>query len=257
MTQILLVLASSQIQWTPFHLVGYSFGGAVSVSFARYFPHRLASLNLIAGGGLIRPYHVSWKSNLLYNSGLLPEWLVRILVKRRIRPAAEAPQSAGGLDIAAAESKLSIRGDGDATGGAAFDSASISKHRPDVSVSSVVAWQIDHHPGFITAFLSSIRNSPIYAPQEDWKFLAANLSARRRTAVGGDTLPSGLAQGKVMLVLGADDSVIVARETIEDVQEVLGMDAVEYTVLPAGHELPITLSSEVADSMEQFWAQSR
>lgn len=231
--------------------MGYSLGGCLAVSFARYFPQRVKSLVLVAGGGLIRPHHVGWQSKLLYGSNLLPDWLVRWLVRRRIRPSAAPPTAAGGTDIVAAESKATAGGgNGDARGGKGFDSASISKYRPQISVSSVVAWQIDCHEGFVRAFLSTIRNAPIYAPQPDWKVLGSILAERRGSPE--DASPKGLDKGKVLLVLGKDDPVVVPLETIEDAGKVLGEDAVEAVILDAGHELPITLSAEVADCIGAF-----
>ncbi|KAI1082936.1 alpha/beta-hydrolase [Whalleya microplaca] len=263
-TQLLLVLASSAVPWPRFHLVGYSLGGGLGVAFARYFPHLVRSLTLIAPGGLIRPHHVGWRSRLLYDSGLLPESLVRWLVRRRIRPGAAAPPSqtggdrAGVLAVAAAESRTNARvttGDGDANGGETFDSAAISKRRPGVTVAEVVRWQVDCHEGFIMAFLSSIRHAPIYAPQEDWTALAAILRARRSTGGHGAEAEAkpGLAGGKILMVLGEYDSVIVKDEIVHDSLRVLGRDGVEFAVLPGGHELPITGSTEVAAVMEKFW----
>ncbi|KAI2629515.1 alpha/beta-hydrolase [Hypoxylon sp. NC1633] len=263
-TQILLVLASSRIPWTAFHLVGYSLGGGLCVAFARYFPQRLSSLTLIASCGLIRAHHVGWQSRLLYSSGVLPEFMVRGLVRRRIRPKDEKeearppPQSAGGADIASAESKKVLPNrDGDANGGDGFDSASISKFRPGVTVSSVVRWQVDYHEGFVTAFLSTIRNAPIYAPQEDWKVLSAILGETRKQAAQNQSGSSdeGLRPGNIFMVLGRDDPVVVAQETIEDAERVLGSEGVEIAVLPGGHELPITASSAVANAMESFWGR--
>ncbi|KAI1870136.1 hypothetical protein JX265_006306 [Neoarthrinium moseri] len=248
-TQILLVLASSPISWSKFHLVGYSLGGCLAVSFARYYPHLLESLTSIAGGGLIRPHHVGWQSKLLYNAGILPEWAVRYLVRRRIRPSAAPPRAAGGTDIMAAESKMQP-GNGDASGGNGFDSASISRYRPGVKVSSVVAWQIDHHEGFINAFLSTIRNAPIYSPQQDWAALSSILRERRQAK--DSLLPQGLEGGKILLILGKDDPVVVPSETIDDAEKALGKDGVQAVILPAGHELPITLSIEVANCIDSF-----
>ena len=295
MTQILLVLASSHHPWISdrgFHLIGYSLGGGLSVAFARYFPHLLRSLVLIAPCGLIRSHHVGWRSRLYYNSGLLPEFLVRYLVRRRIRPTTAAaaaaeeeikPASTGGAvakeakagevgaagaaDILTAEGQQQqqiVQGDGDTNGGAGFNSAPISKFRPHVTVSSVVAWQVDHHPGFIRAFLSTIRNAPIYAPQEDWKVLSKILEARRQrstrkaritdaAADDAESREAGLDGGKICLLLGRDDGVIVVDETIEDAKAVLGQDGVEFLALEGGHELPITSSARVAESIEDFW----
>lgn len=79
-SQMLLVLASSRADWSRFHLVGYSFGGGLAVAFTRYFAHRVASLSLIATAGILRPSHVGFVNRFLYNSGILPEGLVRWIV---------------------------------------------------------------------------------------------------------------------------------------------------------------------------------
>lgn len=262
-TQILLVLASSRVSWNSFHLVGYSLGGGLVVSFTRYFPHLVSSATLLATGGLIRSYHISWQSWLLYNSGLLPDYLVKWLVRRRIRPKDEDRESAPQLrqnaraDIASAETKkYSPNGDSDATGGDDFDSAGVSKFRPGVTVSSVIRWQIDNHKGFIPAFISSMRNAPIYAPQGDWKALGAILRERREECSReADIPPLGLRAGKILMVLGEDDPVVIKDEAIEDATQILGCDGVEFVVLPQGHELPITNSYGVANAMENFWHQ--
>ncbi|KAI1759199.1 alpha/beta-hydrolase [Hypoxylon sp. FL1150] len=252
-TQILLVLASSRIPWTSFHLVGYSLGGGLVVSFTRYFPHLVSSAILLATGGLIRSYHVSWQSWLLYRSGLLPDSLVEWLVRRRIRPKDDDRQSEAQpvrADIASAEIK-----NHDATAGEEFDSAGISRFRPGVTVSSVVRWQIDNHRGFIPAFISTMRNAPIYAPQGDWKALAKILQERRKKGPREADTPPGLRAGKILMVLGEDDPIVIKDEAIKDAREVLGYDGVEFTVLPQGHELPITNSDGVANAMEIFWRQ--
>ncbi|KAI5927668.1 alpha/beta-hydrolase [Camillea tinctor] len=257
-TQILLVLASSPVPWTSFHLVGYSLGGGLCVSFARHFPHLLQSLALIAPCGLIRRHHVGWRSWLYYGSGLLPEVVVRALVRRRIRPQAAttaADTAPASTDMLATEGEArQVDGDGDSNGGAGFDSTGISKHRPGVTVGSVVQWQVDNHEGFLTAFLSSIRNCPVYAPQPDWNALASILKARR-TQDPDVTSNTGLDSGKVLVVLGDDDPVIVKDETIEDAMAVLGPEGVEFAIIKGGHEVPITRSTEVAQVIEDFWVR--
>ncbi|KAI1810956.1 alpha/beta-hydrolase [Poronia punctata] len=263
-TQLLLVLASSKLSWLDapgFRLVGYSLGGGLCVAFARYFPHIVRSLVLVAPGGLIRTHHVGWRSWLYYNSGLLPEFLVRYLVGRRIRPKPNLSGSGfssveEGGDVETAESRRPVDGDGDANGGVGFDCASVFKDRPHVTVSSVITWQVDHHPGFVPAFLSTIRNAPIYAPQADWEVLSRTLEIRRPDTVLGnddDEARMGLEGGRVLFVLGKDDGVIVMDETIHDARTVLGKNAVEFAIIDGGHELPFTCSEDVAKSMERFW----
>ncbi|KAI0594086.1 alpha/beta-hydrolase [Biscogniauxia sp. FL1348] len=260
-TQMLLVLASSPsaVLWTSapgFHLVGYSLGGGLCVAFARHFPHLVRSLALVAPCGLIRQHHVGWRSWLYYTSSLLPEALVRVLVRRRIRPQVSNPAATASsnrsTDILAAETERQVSGDGDANGGAGFDSAAISKYRPGVTVSSVVQWQLDNHAGFLTAFLSSIRTCPIYAPQPDWEALSSVLKIRR-TNNPDVTSNSGLNGGKILIVLGEHDPVIVKNETIEDATAVLGTNGVEFALIDGGHEVPITRSTDVANAIEEFW----
>ncbi|KAI0543630.1 alpha/beta-hydrolase [Xylaria curta] len=246
-SQMLLVLASSTISWLEkpgFHLVGYSLGGALSVVFARYFPHHVRSLSLITPGGLVRRHHIGWWSWLYYNSGLLPEILVKFFVRRRIRPTTGAVSKP-------------IDGDGDVNGGVRFGGAAISKTRPHVTVSEVVAWQVDHHRGFVPAFLSTIRNAPIYAPQEHWNALSRILETRRSgkmICTNSDTKPlAGLEGGKILIVLGKDDGLVVWNETVEDAYAALGRDGVEIVTLEGGHEIAITSSINVAESIEGFW----
>ncbi|KAI0438669.1 alpha/beta-hydrolase [Xylaria telfairii] len=245
-TQILLILASSKVPWVGgpgFHLVGYSLGGALSVAFTRYFPQHVRSLSLVAPGGLIRRHHISWWSWLYYNSGLLPDFLVKLLVRRRIRPT---PKAVG----------EPVDRDGDANGGVQFDGAAVSKTRPHVTVSEVVAWQVDYHQGFIPAFLSTIRTAPIYAPQEHWDVLSKILKtrrSRRRIHASDAESTAGLEGGKILIVLGKDDGVIVLNETVEDAYAALGYDGVEFVTLEGGHEIAITSSTSVAESIERFW----
>ena len=84
---ILLALASSDLCWTgpsPFTLVGYSLGGGIAANFTSFFPYLVSCLILIAPSGLVRKEHISKTSKLLYSTGLLPEFLIESLVKKRL-----------------------------------------------------------------------------------------------------------------------------------------------------------------------------
>ena len=272
--QMLLVLASSpsRAPWCApdgFRLVGYSLGGGLCVAFARHLPHLVRSLGLVAPCGLIRRgAHVGWRSRLLYDSfvarRLLPGPLVRYLVRRRIRPAVPPPPPTPSK-AEPAEAEIV---DGDASGGGAFDAAPVSLRRGpgSATVSAVVRWQVDRHAGFVHAFLSTIRHAPIYAPQGDWAALSSLLAARRRrrrepTEPGPGTGPEaaglGLRGGRVHVVLGEDDPVVVRGETVDDARAALGPDGVAFTVLPGGgHEIPMARSAEVADALVAFWSDA-
>lgn len=263
-TQILLALASSKLAWTGndgFHLVGYSLGGGLAIPFARNFPHMVCSVVCIAGGGLIRPGHVSWSSRVLYSTGIFPEWVLEALVRRRLMPAA-SKQAATETTLASEVAGVKIppkkkHKNSDANGGDGWDDAVLLSRRPGHTVSAVMDWQLRHHHGFISAFMSSIRHAPIYERQEEWRAFGELLAERRDAdwEQTEDRLP-GLKGGRALLVLGSQDPVIVKEELIHDATAVLGEDGFEAVVLKCGHELVMTNSVEVASVMMNFWKRS-
>ncbi|KAH0338359.1 alpha/beta-hydrolase, partial [Aureobasidium melanogenum] len=227
-TQILLVLSSSPLSWTGdgnrFGLIGYSLGGGIAASFTSYFPNLVESLVLIAPAGLMRSERIHWTSKLLYG-GLLPQRLVEYLVTASKAADEEAP------------SHPALMRD---------SSAQISARRPSVSIADVVSWQLTHHAGFVPAFVSSIQHAPISAQNSSWKSIAARqlLSPNQR-----------LLESKVLLLLGKDDTVVIADEMSEDAKEALG-DAVDIRVMDGGHELPVTDANVVAQTILDFWNQA-
>lgn len=278
-TQILLALASSKLPWTGdngFHIIGYSLGGGVAVSFAKYYSHMIRSLVLVASGGLIRSEHVSRRSKILYSEGLLPESLLRWLIRRRItpQPAATTSEAKMANEVVATPSTTTEQPakkhhkNSDASGGDSFDNAVLSPHRPNSTVSSVMAWQVQHQQGFLTAFMSSIRHAPIYEQRGDWIKLGQLLAARRKAkkvsaseregegeSAREEWLP-GLLGGKVLLVLGSTDPVIVKEELIHDATSVLGEDGFEAVLLDCGHEIVMTKGKEVAGLAARFWSRT-
>ncbi|KAB5528873.1 Alpha/Beta hydrolase protein [Coniochaeta sp. 2T2.1] len=257
-SQILMVLASSELSWTGggegkgFHLVGYSLGGGLAVDFARYFGHMVRSLVVVANGGLVRrDRHVGWKSKVLYSRGWLPEWVLEWAVGRRIRPS-----KGGGTDEVGVEDH-DVRGvggktDHDANGGKGWDSTLLSKRgESQTTVADVMDWQVREHKGFVRAFRSSIRCAPIYDQGEEWREVGAMLEVRRRR----DKTVAGSGRGKVLMVLGRTDSVVVLEEVVGDARRALGEDGVEVVVLEAGHEVAFTHGMEVADAAMRFWRE--
>ncbi|PNY23908.1 Uncharacterized protein TCAP_06145 [Tolypocladium capitatum] len=237
-TQILLVLASSPLPWTgssAFHLLGYSLGGALAASFAAYHPHLLRSLTLVCPGGLVRASHVSWRSRLLYAEGVLPGWLATALARRRLEPRRGAS-----ADVPEGQ-------DADVD----FDEVPVSAERADVKVGDVVRWQMGGNEGFVGAYMSTVRNAPIYGQHDRvWKRLGEQLSQRRGH---GDDVPAGLESGRICLILAERDPIVVKEEWIEDSKAVLGEDGVEVHVVSGGHEIAISKGREVADVAMRAW----
>ncbi|KAF4553128.1 Hypothetical protein D9617_8g051410 [Elsinoe fawcettii] len=247
-TQILLALTSSPIAWTgetKFRIIGYSLGGGIAAGFTAYFPNLVEGLVLIAPAGLLRATRIATSSRLLY-SGLIPQPLVNWLVRRRLD---------GGSTPAGSNSKA---GNPEATPGAAVvaelpDEVSKTDHpalmpdsqallfsdRPGISVADAVRWQLHQHEGFLPAFVSSIQHAPISEQHQSWRKIAEHKHILRA--------------GKVLMVLGADDGVIVKDEVQEDAQACLRSDGLEIRTVEAGHDLPIVKAKEVADHIIDFW----
>lgn len=248
-TQILLVLASSPLSWTgkdsgKFSLVGYSLGGGVGASFASYFPDLLDTLILIAPAGLLRPHHISKTSHIIYSEEIIPESLLQSIVRKRLRRPMSAPLPAADdkdakLDVTdAMQAEVTIE---------ANSTAVLSQSRPHVTNEKCVADQLDNHMGFVGAFMSSIRYAPIRDQHERWQMVGAQLSKTNKKKGS---------QKKVLVVLGAKDSIIVKQEIQEDAAAALSGN-VEFAVFDdAAHDVPIVKGSQVAEKIVDFWRRT-
>ncbi|KAM0713028.1 hypothetical protein Q7P35_000479 [Cladosporium inversicolor] len=242
-TQIALVLGSSELEWSSFALAGYSLGGGIAADYASWFPEAVESLILIAPAGLLRNERVAWWSKMVYG-GFLPTTLVESMVKKRLLGGTPQQQpektSVGVVEGAEAEAPVNDQG------------AGLFAGRPSFSVSTSVAWEADAHPGFVASFISSIQNSPITAQQPRWKIIASRLDEQRSNPNDPTAARQGLREGKVLLLLGDKDSVIVADEVAVDAEEAMGGANLKTEVLDGGHDLPIAGVESCAKAIGDF-----
>lgn len=256
------MLASSPLSWTGsnssttrFSLLGYSLGGGISAAFTYHFPDLVESLVLVAPSGLVRLEHITWQSKVLYSVGLMPEFFLQWLVRRRMRggpdwnkhPSTNPSEDAGELkqadsavsaEVGADEEDSKIARGAPAANPESTAQTSILLQHRRADVAATVSWQVDEHEGFIPAFMSSIRFAPITGQHESWRRIGERLAQRH---------------GKALMILGAKDPVIVVDEVTADVTEVLGKEQLHVEVVDAGHDLPISKSGEVADRILRFW----
>lgn len=255
-SQILLVLSSSKLAWTGsdrFSLVGYSMGGGIGASFTSYFPELVESLILIAPGGLIRPNRISRSSKLLYGN-LLPAFVVNYYVRQRLTNSSGGHPATGGKPqktspADAAESEVPGH-----PANAKDSDAAIFPDRPGLSIAKTVAWEVDAHPGFLASFISSIRNAPVSFSHDRWRMIGARCAARKASAEPEKV--AGLDENKVLVILGAQDPVIVADETEEDATAALGKENVKVVRINGAHDVPVVNSRGCADEIAAFWGES-
>lgn len=82
--------------------------------------------------------------------------------------------------------------------------------------------------------MSSVRFAPITDQQDKWAKLV-RLS------------------GKMLLVAATRDPIIIADEVREDVERLVGKEKVEFRVVEAAHDFPITDPAEVVEYLCEFW----
>ncbi|KAF2717126.1 alpha/beta-hydrolase [Polychaeton citri CBS 116435] len=257
-SQILLVLASSPIAWTGsqrFALIGYSMGGGIAAAFTSYFPDLVESLVLITPSGLMRPHHISWTSRLIY-SGFLPQKMVELMVSSRLgggdRTGKERLPKSSRKATQPGEAALS-----EVPGHPALtkdSEAPILQDRPNISIARAVGWQIDNHPGFLRAFISSIQHAPIANEHDKWRRIGQRQEACRHASDGEHI--QALNEGRVLILLGKTDSVIDADEVTEDATIALGKANVRCEVLSGGHDLPFVNAESCVGRIIDHWSTS-
>jgi hypothetical protein len=204
------------------------------------------SLVLVAPAGLLRRSRVAWWSKMVYG-GFLPRGMVERMVKKSLVGGSQQQQQpeetrVGIVKSAEAEAPASA----DEKGGGLFPG------RPAFSVATSVAWQADAHPGFVSSFISSIQNSPISGQQPRWQIIASRLDEQRSNPYDTVAAKQGLREGKMLILLGDEDSVIVADEVSEDAKEAMGEANVQIEVLAGGHDLPIAGVESCAKAIGDF-----
>ena len=193
-TEILIALTSSPLAWTPegFSLIGYSLGGGIAADFASSFPNLVRSLVLLAPAGLIRSHHFGWQSKLMFTF-TLPTGFVEWVVRRRLSTGrVHSGMQKSTPKTAEAAVNEEIRG----ARNEAFESARLSKIRPEVTVAAAVQWQLEHHDGFVRSFVSSIQHSSI----------------ERKPETVASWTKLGLRNDKVIIMVGSTDPLIIPSE---------------------------------------------
>lgn len=220
-TQLLCALASSPLHWAPFTLVGYSFGGGLAVSFAAVFPRLVAELVLLAPSGVVSASQLGVFGRLA-NAGWVPDVVAAYMARRRThgKPSAEV------LD-------------------AGRRKADPKDRSVVLDVEAVVAWQAANHNGFVSAFLSSFRNGPLFNRQEEWR----RVGVRWRR------------DGKrCLVVLGEKDEVVDAG-LLPEMLELLGGGGGEgvegriggKVLEDVAHDFVVRKGRDVAAVVMDFW----
>ena len=243
--QILVAIASSPLSWSGrasdgFSIIGYSLGGAITMSFASHFPYLVNAIILMAPGGLLRRMPDGYDSIFFRYPWLTPFSYLRKLVGNIL-----------GLYYTGAASKVTrIDEDSPTALDASQELQRTTFERPNVA--AIVQWQFDHHHGFVHSFVNTVKHGPIMHQQSEWSNICEVIkgtTSPRPTA----TLASKISNSKILVLLGDADRVIVANELHEDLGQMLGPEHVDFRTVPGDHEFPGPSSAEVIKHISEFW----
>lgn len=195
-------------------------------------PHLVESLLLLAPAGLIRAASFGAVSNFAFKSGYVPEGLLAVLTKKRLqRPIASSKAKALKAAEASAETYVDV-----AEAEAIDPAPGKSATPPEKRVLEYVRWMVVHHPGFVPAFMSSVRHAPLTDQHASWELLA-----RRK-------------QGSTIVMLAEWDEIIDKNEyTRHGLPLCGGEDNVVWKVLPGGHDFVMTHSSLILSELDKIW----
>lgn len=104
--------------------------------------------------------------------------------------------------------------------------------------------------------MSSIRHGPIANQHPYWRRIGERLSAQNAASEKKYAI-EGLKNGKVLIIGGQKDVLIVKNELVEDATAVLGDGNVKVEFVDAGHELPVTKSEEIVKIIWGFWQSQK
>ena len=102
--------------------------------------------------------------------------------------------------------------------------------------------------------MSSFRYGPIYGQHSRWSAIGQVLSVRDARSQKDDYAKEGekLKRKHVLIICGDKDYVVKKDEVFQDAGQVLGGDKVEFRSCDAGHELPMTRSTEILGMIQDF-----
>lgn len=241
-------------------------GGGIAAHFASTFPHMVSSLVLLAPAGIIREENFGLASRLLFRSGIVPDRLLTGLTRRRLRqpiassvtkkksptptpPRDKTPTGPDGITDSVGVSAHKLRTslhhleDSESMTDLATAETAVSESVTALErrVLDYIAWMADHHPGFVPAFLSSLRHAPLMNQHDTWRELASR------------------PPDSTCVLLARDDEIIDPEDYRNDGLELLGgEERVKWRVIGdghdfVGHDFVMTHTGDILKELDEFW----
>ncbi|KAJ6256860.1 hypothetical protein Dda_8730 [Drechslerella dactyloides] len=215
---ILMVTTSSTAPggFFPFNIIGYSLGGGITVSFASQFPHLISSIVVLSSAGLL-PYSMAPFGLKCCLQPWVPVWLVDRLLSTQLKGEEEAP-----IDFPVKQAE--------------------PKTEP-LDIFSVIRWQNRYQKGFISSYINSMRNGPIFDRVDEWESVGRFLREGKFAGRGG----------KMLVFYGEKDD-LTPPVLLNRVVACVGEDQVKSVIVEDGtHEIIVYQWDRILEEVVDFW----
>lgn len=209
-----------------FNIIGYSLGGGIAVSFASQFPHLVSSIAVVSSAGLL-PYAAAplgMKCSLI---PWIPVWLADKLLTTKLKGEEESPDD------------LSL------------DEAVNTTAAPQGSVDifSVIRWQNRYQKGFMSGYVSSMRNGPIFDRVKEWTEVGRLLKNNRFANPRWDEKKPA----QMLVIYGGKDD-LTPPMLLDRIRACVGDEHVKGVVVEGGgHEIVVYQWDRVFQEVVDFW----
>lgn len=276
-TQCLLVLASSPLAWTGkearLRVVGYSMGGGIAVHFAGTFPGMVESLTLLAPAGLIDRGSFGRAKNFALASPVVPEFFVTGEVKKSLVEGLSAKKKESQFTKISGDlfGKLGLKSENGKGKGKAGEEHKEDEEESETLLAALLGvnpgsvglgqaeapgpqrpqgdrslaarshrykeWMGDNHPGFVPAYVSSLRFAPVCDQQDAYARLGTQ----------------GVRTG---FIFARNDDKVSEKDYASVALPLVGANGkheVFWKTVGGGHHFPMTHASEAVLAIFEFW----
>lgn len=103
------------------------------------------------------------------------------------------------------------------------------------------------------SLINTIKNGPLMYQHSDWKTVCDIIRGKGLGAASAGQ-SSKLFNGKLLVIMGDSDAVVVEKDLSADLSDMLGgSEHVDSKIVPGGHGFPVPSSSDVVKHICDFW----
>lgn len=203
------------------------------MSFASHHPDLVNSIVLLGPAGILRYLPSDYENPCFrYPSSVPKSYLRRLLAA--LLEVDMRPTSPSTVPTVSRETEMTLN------------------QPQSINAGSLVQWQFDYHQGFMHSFIDTVRFGPLMHQQETWKNVSDSFKGLGKATLNRNRLTNG----KLLIIFGESDSIVVEKHVAADAAEIFGGEKVEVRRVPGGHGFPIPSADKIVSHLRAFWQLS-